>query len=502
MTETPASPAPEMVAAIDLGSNSFHMIVCRVDQGQVQVVDRMREMVRLAAGLDDKKNLSEEAQQRALECLERFGQRIAGLPRGSVRAVGTNTLRTARTTGNFLKQAKKALGHPIQIISGVEEARIIYLGVAHSTAADERKRLVIDIGGGSTELIIGKDFTPKQKESLYMGCVSMSRRFFADGVIDKKRIQKAELAALQELEPHITRYRTGRWELAIGSSGTAKAIAKVVQANGWCEEGISREAFKKLIGEMKAAGHMDKLTLAGLSDDRRPVFAGGAVILYACFKALGIEHMQVSEGSLREGLIHDLLGRIQHEDVRELTVRSLAERYHVDLEQVARVQACLRDLYGQVAKDWALDEVDGLAWLLWAAALYEIGLDIAHSGYHKHGAYIVANADLSGLSRQEQALLAALVRCHRRKFSQKTIKALAEEWQQPAQRLAMLLRLAVTLQRSRQDDALPSFGLRAEADGLRLTMAEGWQDEHKLLHADLEQEAAYLEQAGLSLRFD
>lgn len=496
MTDNPIS---ETVAAVDLGSNSFHMIVCRVSDGRLQVVDKLREMVRLADGLDKDKNLSPEAQARALACLQRFGQRVAGIPRGSVRAVGTNTLRTARTSGDFLAEAEQALGHPIEIISGVEEARIIYLGVAHSTAASDEPRLVIDIGGGSTELIIGKGFQPQTMESLYMGCVSMSKRFFADGKLSRKRLHKAELAALQELEPVVTRFDSSHWLHAIGASGTARSIAKVMNANGWCENCIHRDGFAHVLDAMAEAGHIDELELAGLSDDRRPVFAGGLIILHAAFKALGIERMQVSDGALREGLIHDLFGRIRHEDVRDGSVRALAKRYHVEAAQAKRVSKTARNCLSMVSVAWGLTDPDWQQWLNWAARLYEIGLDIAHSQYQKHGAYILANADLAGFSQQEQELLATLVRGHRRKLSGKYIKLLPEHWQTPALRLTVLLRLAITLHRNRTDQVLPPFQLLAEGDRLTITLPDAWLEQHPLLQVDLAQEIEFIAPSGMEL---
>ena len=402
--DSTADTAYETYAAVDLGSNSFHMIVAREQEGQLHIVDRLREMVRLSAGLDAAKCLSEDAQNRALECLQRFGQRVSDIPQGKLRAVGTNTLRSAHNSRAFLTKAEQALGHPIEIISGMEEARLIYLGVAHSLAADESKRLVVDIGGGSTEVIIGEGFAPMCMESLYMGCVSMTMRFFADGKITSQAWKRAEIAALVELEPIVTLYRQVGWDKAIGASGTIKAVRNVVQAMGWCENGISAAAMKKLVSALKKAGSFDKIKLSGLSEDRRPVFAGGVAVLNGVFKALQIEHMEVSDGALREGLLHDLLGRIHHQDVRGLSVAAVTKRFQLDLAQAARVEDTVKQLLSQVAKDWHLDINEDSQWLSWATQLNELGLNIAHSHHHKHGAYIVQNGDLSGFSQQGQAI--------------------------------------------------------------------------------------------------
>ncbi len=483
----------DTVAAVDLGSNSFHMIVARLQGSELHVIDKLREMVRLAAGLDDENNLSDEAQQRALACLERFGQRLSAMPAGSVRAVGTNTLRSAHNSDAFIAAAEAALGHPIEIISGLEEARLIYLGVAQSTSGNTAQRLVIDIGGGSTECIIGSGFETRHLESLYMGCVSMSRRFFADGEITRKRWERAVLAAGQEVEPIQARYRRIGWESALGASGTIKAIQAVVREAGWTEAGITLNALDKLAVALIDAGHINKLSLNGLDNERAPVFPGGAAVLYALFKGLEIESMEVSEGALREGLLYDLFGRIRHEDVRDRSANSLAERYHVDLAQAQRVRETAWYCLAAVAEDWELgDDEEAKQFLGWAALLHEVGLDIAHSHYHKHGAYIIENSDMPGFSRLEQQCIAALVRVHRRKFATDAFDNLGANWRGTLARLAVLLRLSIVLHRSRVDTPLPEFELKTKNNALSLRFPEGWLDAHPLTQADIEQEADYL----------
>ena len=491
---------PDLVASVDLGSNSFHLIVCKVQDGQLMVVDRLREMVRLAAGIDADKQLSEEAQQRALECLTRFGQRLGDLPHYAVRAVGTNTLRSARNASDFIEQAEERLGHPIEVISGIEEARLIYLGVAQSLASDQSRRLVIDIGGGSTELIIGEGFTAQYLDSLHIGCVSMSRRFFADGTISNKLIRHAEIAAQLEVEPLIRRFHKKNWQVALGASGTIRAINKVVHNEGWADYGITLPSLEKLIAAMQTAGHVDNLKLNGLDAERAPVFPGGVMILYAAFKALEIEVMRVSDGALREGLIHDLLGRIHHEDIRAKSANALAQRYHVDLEQSARVQATARRCLEMASGNWKLDFDEYSQWLDWACILHEIGLDISHSQYQKHGAYIIENADFAGFSKQEQKFLAFLINAHRRKFQVKQSKTLPEYWHKAAPRLAILLRLAALLNRSRVPSTA-DFELNVKGKSLDMRFPPEWLDDHPLTQADLEQEANYLKQAGYELTF-
>ncbi|HUL12669.1 MAG TPA: exopolyphosphatase [Methylococcaceae bacterium] len=493
--------APELVAAIDLGSNSFHMIVASLREGELVIVDRLREMVRLAAGLSPSANLTPEAQQKAIDCLQRFGQRLRDMPPGSVRAVGTNTLRIARNAGQFLLLAEQALGHPIEIISGIEEARLIYQGVAQSLATDGKRRLVMDIGGGSTEYIIGVDKTPMHKESLHMGCVSMSLGHFPDGKITSKRFKRAVIAAQMELEPLEKTFRNGCWEEAVGASGTLRTIEKILVMCGWSKGGVTLEGLNRLVDVMLATGQADKLQLPELSADRKPILPGGLAILYATFKSLGIPHMNVADGALREGLLYDLVGRIYHEDVRARTVAAMANRYHVDQDHAARIRQTLRDFLEQTGSVGGVDRETAAQWLDWAAQLHEIGLDIAHSQYHKHGAYIIENADLPGFSRQDQKLLATLVRSHRRKFSPKLFKELVAPWNVAANPMAILLRLAVLLNRSRQPAPLPTITLSLTGACAQLCFPPGWLEDHPLTAADLEQEAAHLAAAGIALPF-
>jgi len=486
---------------VDLGSNSFHLIVARVRDGDLQIIDKERDMVRLAAGLDADKRLTPEAMERAMACLTRFGQLLRDMPPGSVRVVGTNTLRSARNSRELIEHAEQVLGHPVEIIAGVEEARLIYLGVAHGLPDPGGTRLVVDIGGGSTEVILGEGFDPVRMESLHMGCVSFTRRFFPDGGISRKRLQKARLAALLEMEPIVAEYRQRGWEQAVGASGTVRAVRKVVESMGLSENGISAAALSQLVEHLADFKHHDELDLPGLAPERKPVFVGGALVLLGVFEALRIRHMVVSEFALREGLLFDLLGRIRHEDVRERTVESLLRRYQVDARQASRVADTVCRLHQQAMEDWQLDD-DNLARLLdWSARLHEIGMDIAHTGYHKHGAYVLRHADMPGFSQPEQEVMATLVRTHRRKFPQAEFQSLPESWIKPLTRLALLLRLAVVLHRARSDTPLPDFAFKVKKKTLTLTFPEDWLEAHPLTAADLQQEAGYLEKAGFRLVF-
>lgn len=493
---------PETVAAVDLGSNSFHMIVSKLQDGQLHTIDRMRETVRLAGGLDVRRQLTEAASQRAIDCLQRFGQRLREMPRGSVRAVGTNTLRRAKNSADFLHRAVAALGHPIEIISGIEEARLIYLGVAQSLEPGHQKRLVIDIGGGSTELIIGTGTTPLKKESLHMGCVSMSEQHFPGRIINAKRMKRAVIAAQLELESIWQDFSIGEWQQAVGSSGTIRAVFKAIQSRGWSNTQITAASIDQLVDYLIEAGDIEQIQIPELGPDRLPVFPGGVAIVQAAFKTLGIEALQVSEGALREGLLYDLVGRIYHDDVRENSVKALAERYHTNSEHAAQIVATLRTCLKQVQLPDDLNPEIVAQTLEWAARLHEIGLDIAHNKYHRHGAYIIEHADMAGFSQQEQKLLASLVRVHRRKFAPKVFDALVAPWNSSAAFLAILLRLVVILHRSRHLHPLPQFRLVLNRESLAIHFPEDWLNNHPLTQADLQQEAVFLEAAGIRLQFE
>ncbi len=493
--------SPTTIAAIDLGSNSFHMLVARVEQGSFRVVDRMRGMIRLAAGLDADNLLGDKAIARALTCLEQFGERVRDLPRAAVRVVGTNTLRKARNAADFIARGEFALGHSIDIISGHEEARLIYLGVSHGLEDEADIRLVVDIGGGSTEFILGRRFDPLHMESLHMGCVSHSALYFPDGVINPATMRAAEIAARLELEPLETSFRRIGWQSEIGASGSIIAIRDVISALGFSQEGVTPPALTRLKQVMFELGRVERLNLPGLSDERRPVFAGGVAILAAIFDALGLQRLRVSQSALREGLLYDLLGRIHQEDVRERTVADLITRYQIDSVQGERVDATAQMLLSQCPAEWNLAGDEQRRLLRWAALLHEIGLAISHSQYQKHGDYLLSNLDMPGFARGEQRRLATLVRNHRRKVAVPEIHQLPAGQVEQVLRLSFVLRLAFVLHRRRSDEALPDIELSVDGDTVKLRFPADWLNAYPLTRADLEQEALYLKPTGFKLKF-
>ena len=491
---------PQHLAAIDLGSNSFHMVVARIEDGHIHILDNLKEMVRLGAGLDENGKLSKESRNRALLCLERFGERVHGFPRGSVAAVGTKTLRQAKNSRLFLQNASEVLGHPISVIGGKEEARLVYLGVSHSLVAEDGKRFVMDIGGGSTELIIGEDFEPQHLRSLNMGCVSMSRECFRSGKLDKKSWKKAAIAAHLKLRPVRRYFQKVDWSSATGASGTIKAVGRVVNGLGLESYTITLDSLYGIRDRMIGAGHLDNLDLPGLKSDRKPVFAGGLAILIATFEALKIESMQVSEGALREGLLYERLGRIQSEDTRLKTVSSVQQRFQISQKHARRVSLTAHRLLTACEKAWNL-QLEDAELLHWASSLHEIGLAVSLSGYQKHGAYLLDHADLPGFSFEEQDRMSVLVRCHRKKISKKLFSNLPEKYQQTALRLVVLLRLSTLLHRSRKEETAVIEETIANENGLTLQFAKDELIKHPLQLASLEQEAKYLQNVDFDLRF-
>jgi exopolyphosphatase/guanosine-5'-triphosphate,3'-diphosphate pyrophosphatase len=496
VTATPnaenATPAPDMLAAIDMGSNSFHMVVARLVHGEIRTVEKMGEKVQLGAGLDQYNRLTEAAQQRALECLSRFAQRLQGMPAAGVQIVGTNALRVARNAHEFIARAEDVLGYPVEVIAGREEARLIYLGVSHTLADDSGKRLVIDIGGGSTEFIIGQRFEPQELESLHMGCVSFRNRYFPDGKISRRQMDKAIIHAEQELQNIRQHYRQVGWQSAVGSSGSIKAIANVLAALKITDGTITRTAMEELRKRLVDMGKVEKLAELGVRQDRQSIFPAGFAILLAAFRSLDIDAMTFADGALREGLLYDIVGRIQHEDVRERTISALQERYHVDQAHGAAVEQTAMAAWEQVGDQWGLRTDADEDVLRWACRLHEIGLTISHSQYHKHGAYLLRYSDLPGFTQQFQKDLATLVRGHRRKFSAAVFEGIEPEDKPRLRYLCVLVRLAVLIQHPRNLEQPPEFALHGHENKLVVELPQGWLDNRPLTLADLKNERDYL----------
>lgn len=481
----PPDATPEIYAALDLGSNSFHLLIARFEQNKLIVLDTHKDMVRFAAGLDDKNVLSAQAIERALESLSKMAERLRGVPADHIRIVGTNTLRTAENAGEFLEKAEAVLPAPVNIISGTEEARLIYLGVARDFSPGDERRLVVDIGGGSTELVVGAK-KPKIMESLGIGCVSFSRRFFADGKLSETGFRKAQNAAARELAPHIEAF-SQTWDQAVGASGTIRTIGRIVRDNQFSDRtAITLDGMYKLRETMLESKNCDDLKIKGLSTERQSVLPGGLAILIALFEELDISAMETSDYAVREGILHDLAGRLHHHDTRESTINHMIEQYYADTAQAERICKLALRWLPSVKTEIKTDAGEAEQLLRWAAALHEIGLAIAHGGYHKHGGYILSNADMPGFSRQEQARLAFLVLNHRRKPKPGSqLHNIRPDWL-----LLALFRLACILHRRRQHRSIPPE-VQVEATGkksLVLSAPQAWLDNNPLTRADLEEE--------------
>lgn len=488
------------LAAVDLGSNSFRMLIGRAQDSaagvQVYAIDSLREPVRLAAGLDDKKYLSEAAQQIALQTLQRFGERLRQFHPDRVRAVATNTVRVAKNAPQFLQRAQAALGFPIEVIAGREEARLVYIGAAHSVSVVQGKRLVVDIGGGSTEFIIGQCYEPGMMESLYIGCVSMSQRFFPGNQVDETTMRAAEIAARKEIQIIAADFKRNGWNHAVGSSGTARALADMIGGSGFNPPDqpgdITLQGLRELRRTFVRAGNLNKLRMEGLKPDRVPVAAGGLAIMLGVFEELGIQSMEVTDAALRLGVLYDLLGREQSQDMREVTALQFTQRYGADAQQARRVSELALRLYAQLRPN--ATEADQRL-LRWAAQLHEIGLSISHSAYHKHSAYIAANADMPGFSRGEQAALAQLVLTHTGKLK----KLSATDLENIDLDAVLALRLAVILARNRTTVDIDGLHLRYQPAGVKLSglrppldivAPEPWLKGNPLTEYSLRQEAA------------
>lgn len=492
---------PDTIAAIDLGSNSFHLLVAKPESGNLLIIDQIKEMIQLGAGLDQSDRLTEDASKRALECLHRFGQRISNIPVNGIRAVATGALRKAVETESFLEKAKELLGHEIEIISGAEEARLTYIGVSHNIPDASGRRMIIDIGGASTEVVLGERFDPLMVQSFDIGSATLTQMFFPNGEITRKALKKARLFVMMELEPYAESYKELGWGEIIGTAGTIKAVEKIINKIEQVDQEISLAALDKLVDEVSQLSHFDELKFDGLKDTRRSSFVAGLMILKAIFDVFKFEKMKVSNAALREGILYDLIGRDQQKDVRLKTISDMAQRYSVDVKQANHVEQTSTGLLDQVAEAWGLDNSECASLLSWVSKIHEVGLTISHSQYHKHSEYILKNSVLLGFSRHEQQILSTLVRLQRSGYHPDLIANLPLYWQDKVAKLAILLRLSVLMHRSRNYKRHVDPVIKVEKQSVSLTFPEGYLEQHPLTLADLEAEKKVLGNAKLELVF-
>ncbi|MBJ3815849.1 exopolyphosphatase [Shimwellia pseudoproteus] len=494
------TPRPQEFAAIDLGSNSFHMVIARLVDGALQIIGRLKQRVHLADGLDSNNQLSEEAIERGLACLALFAERLQGFPAANVSIVGTHTLRQARNAQQFVKRAEAVIPYPIEVVAGNEEARLIFMGVAH-TQPEKGRKLVIDIGGGSTELVIGEDFTPQLVESRRMGCVSFAQIYFAGGVITPQSFQRARLAAAQKVESLAWEYRLHGWNVALGASGTIKAVNNVLLESGAADGIITPERLEDLVQRVLKYDNVSALDLPGLSDERKTVFVPGLAIMCGIFDALNIKTLRLSDGALREGVLYEMEGRFRHQDIRSRTAKSLASQYHIDSDQARRVLETTLRLYDQWQAQHpkhANPQMEAL--LKWAAMLHEVGLNINHSGMHRHSAYILEHSNLPGFTQQQQSLMASLVGYSRKSLKKEPLP------NKPEALLAMIraLRLGLLMNNQRQASSRPeTLDLKAGKHHWTLRFPPHWLEDNALVLLDLEREQQYWNELdGWQLSFE
>ena len=492
----------DFIAALDLGSNSFHLIVARRNDAGYRVIDKHKETVRLASGFDEQGNLKQEAIGKAVKALERLGERVRKIPNSNLRIVGTNTLRKAKNADVLIEAAERVLGHSIDVIAGAEEARLIFSGVTRGLNLEDRKYLVIDIGGGSTEIIAGYCEKPELLNSLHMGCISVTLNHFSKDILSRESFEVAHMSVAQELEPILRSYKEYGWDEVIGSSGTVLAIRDMLVKNNWNREGITIKGLNCLTEYLIEKGSTEALNLKGLSNNRKGILPGGLAILNGFFKGMAIERLSVSDNALREGVLNDLVGRIKNQDYRDITVKKLVELYELDVSQCERVNDSAFYIFNCIKDSWGLSKIEHLCFLNWAACLSEIGLAISFSQFHKHGAYLVQNLDMPGFSEKEKKILSLLVRAQRRKFPIREFLHLNLSEREKLVKISVILRLALLLHRSRSDFPFQHCSFEASDNSLNIRFPVDWLKNHSLTLADLRAEKEYLRVIDVDLCFN
>lgn len=486
-----------LYAVIDLGSNSFHMLITRLVANSVQTVDRVKRKVRLASGLNSEDELSNDAILRGLECLNFFAERLQDIPPENIKIVATATLRIATNAQEFIDKAEQILGHKVVILTGPQEAESIYLGVAH-TSASEDKRLVIDIGGASTELIVGNAFDAIKACSVNMGCVTFNQQFFIGGALSEENIDNAKNAAKATLQPIITEYKDIGWQSVISGSGTIQALAEILRASN-LPAIISLSFLHTLEKALINSKNIENISIAGLTVERQPVFAGGLAILIAIFESFEINELQLSSGALREGLLYEMLPNMRKISIRQRTVNSLAERFHVDKSQASRVSNQAQVLFESITKCWPLEKNNSFRLLLASCALHEIGLLLEFKNQQEHGAYIVTNSDLPGFDQADKQFLATFIQSQKSNIDLTRLKKQTITSYDNACYLLIIFRLAIILCQRRNDNDLPSLNINISNRNIALQLPQKWIKAHPLIVDELTQESLYMSTLGMSL---
>jgi len=480
--------APMLLAAVDLGSNSFRLEIAAAAGTHVERQGYWKETVRLAAGLGPDQRLSARAIQSACACLARMNERMRGLPTEQVRAVGTQTLRQALNSNDFLVEAQSALGYPIEIIAGREEARLVFEGCMHSLPSSDRRRLVVDIGGASSEVIVGRGFAAERAESFQVGCVNMTLRHFGDNIIDRVRMRRAIVACAAEFEEATPDFNSAQWEEAFGSSGTIGAVSAILRAEGWSDGTITAAGLLRLRQALLDFGDVRRVRFESVKADRAEVLAGGVAVLSAVFETFGLHQMQTAKGALRLGLLYDLLGRRESRDIRDATVERIQDRFGVDRLHAEQVAVVAQQFFGAIAPEAGEEQRKRLRW---ASQLHEVGAAISRNDYHKHSSYLIEHADLAGFSTSDQHFVATLALAQRGNL-RKVVLALNDA-DQAARILA--LRLAVVICHARRSVELPRWTLRFGRT-IEFGLGGDWLAAHPLTRHLLDEEAQYWERIG------
>ncbi|WNC70092.1 exopolyphosphatase [Thalassotalea nanhaiensis] len=491
----------QKVAVVDLGSNSFHLVLARIVEQDVQILLKEKLRVRLAQGLDINLNLSEESIERGLRTLAIYAETLKGFHPSKVNIIATYTLRVANNASKFLQRAKAIIPYPIQVVSGQEEARLIYQGVAHSMHYQEN-RLVVDIGGGSTEFIIGNGFNTLALSSRNVGCVSLSKTHFGQGKINKKRFKNALLAAEQELEPIVDKFKNITWKLAIGTSGTASALTEIAHANNFCQGPLTHQALTDIKNAVLKFDHFEQIKLKGLTTDRQHVIVGGLIIMMAIFDLFEITQLEYCDKALREGALYEMDDNLQHEDIRERSIESLINRVSVDVQHNEHVALTCLQLLKQSQPGWDFNAIpETPRYLRWASALHEVGLHINSSNYHKHSAYVIENAGMLGFNQDEVTLLATLIRLHRKKILNELIPELSLFDYKWVARLIVIFRLSVLFNQKRQKDFLPTWQFKVHKNNAELEFPQAWLTNKELFKANLDTEIKQMQKLGIKLTY-
>tara|TARA_E500000331_G_scaffold351669_1_gene398787 strand:+ start:648 stop:2189 length:1542 start_codon:yes stop_codon:yes gene_type:complete len=490
-----------LVAAVDLGSNSFHLLIGRIEKTekglQIISIDSLKAPVKLANGLDEHKILDNESKSRAIKALERFSERLRSLSPDYVRVVATNTFRVAKNGKTLLKKCEESVGFPIEIISGVEEARLIYNGVCNSLNNDNSRRLVIDIGGGSTEFVIGYNSKPEILESIFIGCIKITNNFFIDNKFDKKFFSRAVFYARKEIQVISSKFKSKGWDVAYGCSGTVKSIHDVIISNSFCTSGITLESMELLVRKLVDIKSCDSKLVTGLKPERVGVFAGGLAILYAIFKELKVKKLELSNAALRLGVLYDIAGKGRDGDIRSLTIEKFIDLYNVDRLQIQRINQLAFNLWDQLQMDEKTEYSIMSEVLRCAVSLLEIGHSISHNGYHKHSSYIVSNSEMPGFSQGEQQLIAKIILGHVGKIT----KVIDMTYKEAYRSCLLSIRLAAIFSRSRTDLKPPKMLIKALEKKYTLYISETWLNSHPLTQYTLEQESREWSRLGIDFNF-